>query len=41
MYVSGEQIEDPGRRPVRVAQGDALEIRRGGGRRDVYTYQVH
>lgn len=41
MYVSGEHIEDPGRRPVRVAQGDALEIRRGGGRRDVYTYQVH
>ncbi|HYW14456.1 MAG TPA: vWA domain-containing protein [Longimicrobium sp.] len=41
MYVSGEHIEDPGRRPVRVAQGDSLEIRRGGGRRDVYTYQVH
>lgn len=41
MYVAGERIEDPGRRPVRLAQGDALEIRRGGGRRDVYTYQVH
>lgn len=41
MYVSGEHIDDPGRRPVRVAQGDSLEIRRGGGRRDVYTYQVH
>ncbi|HEX6039420.1 vWA domain-containing protein [Longimicrobium sp.] len=41
MYVAGERIEDPGRRPVRLAQGDALEIRRDGGRRDVYTYQVH
>lgn len=41
MFVSGEHIEDPGRRPVRIAQGDSLEIRRGGGRRDVYTYHVH
>lgn len=41
MYVSGEHIEDPGRRPVRIAQGDSLEIRRGSGRRDVYTYHVH
>ncbi|HEX5725343.1 MAG TPA: hypothetical protein VFX98_07740 [Longimicrobiaceae bacterium] len=40
MYVAGEKIEDPGRRDVRIANGDALEVRRGDGRRETYTYSL-
>ncbi|HEX2205212.1 MAG TPA: vWA domain-containing protein [Longimicrobium sp.] len=37
MRVAGEPVEDPGRRPLRLAQGDQLEVRRGA-QREVYTY---
>lgn len=37
MRVAGEPVEDPGRRPLRLAQGDQLEVRRGT-QREVYTY---
>jgi hypothetical protein len=40
MYVAGERLDDPGRRPVRLPQGEALEIRRGR-QREIYTYNVY
>jgi hypothetical protein len=40
MYVAGERLDDPGRRPVRLPQGEALEIRRGR-QREIYRYNVY
>lgn len=39
MYVAGERVEDPGRRPLRIAQGDTVEVRRGGSK-EIYTYHL-
>jgi hypothetical protein len=40
MYVAGERLDDPGRRSVRLPQGEALEIRRGR-QREIYRYNVY
>lgn len=40
MFVGPDPIEDPGRRAVRLSQGQTLEVRRGAGR-EVYLYNVH